>query len=357
MNNTLNKLDKYFLSYNKITQDTEYEVFEIDPKELITERRIDLVVKYYYIQCRENNENISFARELYDKHIEAFTDGTFQEHGNKHKNSIDRYIETFHNLIDEFKKKGFDSSISIIPIGKNYELLDGSHRVACAAYFKQRIKVARFPDLSVDYGIKFFKLRLLDDYYLDFIVKEYAALKNNIQLLIAWPKIAESRKLNVVQEILDKNGCKIIYKKKLRFSREELWNLIFQIYKQEHWIGHTKNNFEGITLKADLCYDNNGLLEVYVIDTPSIEMLNSAKQKIREFFLIGKSSIHTTDSKKETLDILMFIFDKNYNTLLYDSVQQLKEMKYCRIRYFFRKIRHVYRVTVNRIKRLVGKPV
>lgn len=357
MNETLNKLDKYFLNYNKITSDTDYEVFDINAKELITAQRIDLVVKYYYIQCRENNENLAFARELYEKHIEAFTDGTFLEHGNNHKNSIDRYIEVFHGLIEEFKENGFKPSISIIPIGKNYELLDGAHRVACAAYFNQKIRVIRFPTLSVDYGVKFFKWRLLDDCYMDFIVKEFAALKDTVHLLIAWPKVTESRKLDVIQEMLENNQCKVMYRKRLRFSRDELWNLIFSIYKEEYWIGNSKNNFEGITLKTDLCYDLGGAIEIYIIDSPSLELLNKAKEKIRDFFSIGKSSIHTTDSKKEMMNILMFIFDRNCNRVLNDSVQEYKNLKYYRIRNFVRKIRYTYRVTINKTKRLIGKPV
>jgi hypothetical protein len=357
MNETLNKLDKYFLNYNKITANTDYEVFDIDAKELITVQRIDLVVKYYYIQCRENNKNLAFARELYEKHIEAFTDGTFLEHGNNHKNSIDRYIEVFHNLIEEFKKNGFEPNISIIPIGKNYELLDGAHRVACAAYFNQKVRVIRFPAISVDYGIRFFKWRLLDDCYIDFIVREYAALKNTIHLLIAWPQITENRKLDVIQEMLENNQCKVIYRKRLRFSRDELWNLIFQIYKNEHWIGNSKNNFKGITLKTDLCYAQKGEVEIYILDSSSLELLNKAKEKIRDFFSIGKSSIHTTDSKKETMSILMFIFDKNCNRLLNHSVQQYKSLKCSRIRSFARKIRYAYRVTINGTKRLLGKPV
>lgn len=178
-----NKLNKYFLKKYKIKEDSEYELFDIYAKNLLTIKRIDLVIKYYYIECREKNKNLEFAREIYIKHIEAFTDGTFTEAGNPDKNSIEKYIEAFDDLIDDFKINGYCSDISIIPIGKDNELIDGSHRTACAAYFNQKIRVMRFSNISVDYGLEFFKRRLLDDYYLYFIAIEYGIIKDDIYVL------------------------------------------------------------------------------------------------------------------------------------------------------------------------------
>lgn len=353
----LNKLDNYFLNYNKITEDIKFELFDIDAKDLVMESRIDLIVKYYYISCREKNQNLSFAKELYEKHIEAFTDSTFSEQGNPNKNSIEKYIEVFDNLIDNFKKTGFDSDISIIPVGKNYELLDGSHRTACAVYFNQKVKVIRFPNLSVNYDFKFFKRRLLDDFYLDFIAKEFVVLKSNIRVLFAWPQIAGNRNNKVIEEILEKKQCKVIYRKRLKFNREGLRNLVFQIYKDEPWIGHNKNNFKGVTLKADMCYAKSGHVEIYLVNSTSLKLLAMAKNEMRQYFGVGKSSIHTSDTKKETMEILNFIFDKNYDKLLYNSYKQNLSLKHSWAKYFGRKIRNKYRVTINNIKDIFGKPV
>lgn len=353
----LNKLDSYFLNYNKITEDTEYEVLHVDAKDFITVNRIDLVIKYYYIKCREKNENYDFAKDLYKKHIEAFSDSTFSEPGNSNKNSIEKYIEYFNDMIEDFKENGFNSNISIIPIGKNYELLDGSHRTACAIYFNEKVKVIRFPNLSVDYGFKFFKRRLLDDFYLDFIAKEFAALNNSIYILFAWPKIVKSKNIKAIDEILNKNHCEVIYRKKLKFNRNEFRNLIFQMYKDEPWIGHARNNFEGINLKAELCYSKTGLVEVYILNCYSLDLLNRTKEELREFFGIEKSSVHTSDTKKETMEILNLILDKNYNELLYNNFEKNRNLKFSWIKYWGRKIRYVYRKTINNIKCILGKPV
>ena len=173
----MHRLDPYFKEYNKIDKDSEHEIFYMEAQDLINKKRIDIVVKYYYIKDRESGENIEFAQELYKKHIEAFSDGTFTEQGNKDKNSIEKYIETFDKVIDSFKEKGFDEEVSLIPVGRDREILDGSHRVACAIYFKTKLRVIQFKNLSVDYGFDFFRRRVLDEFYLDFIAKEYVNLK------------------------------------------------------------------------------------------------------------------------------------------------------------------------------------
>jgi hypothetical protein len=346
----LNKLHNYFLNYNEITKDTEYTLFDIDAKELITANRIDLVVKYYYIECREKNNNFEFAKELYIKHIEAFSDGTFSEQGNSNKNSIEKYLQVFNSLIDDFKINGYKEDISIIPIGKNYALLDGSHRTACAAYFNQKIKVIQFNHLFVDYGFNFFRKRLLDDIYLDFISTKYIILKDNIYVLFVWPKITKHKDNKMVYEILN-DKCNIIYNRKFKMESKEFGNLLYHVYKDEHWIGYKKNSFKGLTKKTEQCYDKNGLVEIFLVDCTYVEILTKIKEELRNLFEIGKDSIHSTDTKKETIEILNYIFAEKYKGNFIDN------LKYDRVKYIGRKIRYMYRVIINQIKYMIGKPI
>ena len=208
-----NKLDPYFLAYHKINDQTEHTVFKIKVKDLINPKRIDIIIKYYYIKARERGENLELAKEMYSKHIEAFSDGTFQEHGNKEKDSLEKYIEIFDTIIDDFKVNGFNKEKSLIPIGQDKEILDGSHRVACALYFCKEIKVVQFPSLSVDYGFDFFRGRYLDEFYLDFIAKEYVNLGKQIYLLILWGKAGLDKNILYIEKILNQKGSSIIYKK------------------------------------------------------------------------------------------------------------------------------------------------
>ena len=72
MNKDLNKLTKYFIESNKIDENTEYEIMEMDAKELLVSNRIDLIAKLKYIENKEKRLNNEFLVELYKRHLEAF---------------------------------------------------------------------------------------------------------------------------------------------------------------------------------------------------------------------------------------------------------------------------------------------
>lgn len=349
----MNKLDKYFSDYNKTNENSEYNVFYMEAKDLINDRRIDIIVKYYYIKSRETGENLEFAKKIYEKYIEAFSDGTFEEYGNKEKDSIEKHIEIFNNLIDTFKAKRYEEDISVIPVGKNNETLDGSHRVACALYFNQRVKVIKFDDLSVDYGFEFFKNRQLDDFYLDFIAKEYVNLKKEVYALFVWPRVGKDENIRYIKETLEEDNCNIIYKKQLKLDRKELWNLIFNIYKNDHWVGHTRGNFRPVKDKKDLCYNEEGYLWVYVLDCLNLETLNKVKNILRNFFQVGKSSIHTMDTWEESVEILDIILDKDYDSILYENFLKKQDKEYTYIKHVKKKITYLYRKIINEIKNIM----
>lgn len=353
----MHRLDPYFKDYNKIDESSQHEIFYMEAQDLINKKRIDIIVKYYYIKARESGENMEFAQELYKKHIEAFSDGTFTEEGNKDKNSIERYIETFDKIIDSFKEKGFDEEVSLIPVGRDREILDGSHRVACAIYFNSKVKVIQFKGLGVDYGFGFFRQRVLDEFYLDFIAKEYVNLKKDVYAIFAWPRVGKDENIEAIEDVLNSDGCDIIYKKKLKFDREGLWNLVFNTYKEEHWIGYKGNGFKRGRWKLDSCYDEDGDLIVYILECDSLACLTSKKESLREYFGLGKASIHSADTHEEVVEVLDFLLDEDYDKLLYENFLKEKEKKYDFKNHLKRKARYGYRITINMIKRVLARPV
>ena len=70
MNKDLNKLTKYFIESNKIDENTEYEIMEMDAKELLVSNRIDLIAKLKYIENKEKRLNNEFLVELYKRHLD-----------------------------------------------------------------------------------------------------------------------------------------------------------------------------------------------------------------------------------------------------------------------------------------------
>lgn len=353
----MKRLDPYFVAYNKIDLGGKYEIFEIDSKDLINRRRVDIVVKYNYIRSRETGENLEFAEELYIKHIEAFSDGTFSEQGNKDKDSMSKYIDIFNAMIDDFKTRGFDEKQSIIPIGKNGEILDGSHRVACAIYFDEKVKVMKFPHLSVDYGFEFFRKRLLDDIYIDSIAKEYVRLKKDNYALFVWPRVGSDENIKYIETSLEQDNIEIVYKKKLKPSREELWNLLFNMYKEGSWVKNSDDDFELLNEKRDLCYDEDGYMVICILEDIGVEKLIEKKEELRVHFNVEKSSIHSTDTYQETVEILDMILDYDYGSVLYESFLKFRAEHNTITRHVYRKTRYIYRKMINIIKKVIGMPV
>lgn len=353
----MDRLDKYFKEYNKIDEDTDYETFYMQAKELINPRRIDIIVKYYYIKARETGQNLEFAREMYEKHIEAFSDGTFKEQGDGYKNSLKKYFEVFDKLIDDFKENGFNEKVSLVPIGKYNEILDGAHRVACALYFKEDVKVIKFDNLSVDYGFEFFKKRLLDDFYLNFIAKEYVALDRDVYVMFVWPKIGNMENNEYIKNSLEKDNFNIIYQKKIKLDKKGLWNVIFNTYKDEFWVGSPRNNFKGVDKNTSLNYSECGYFYVYILGNTNFESIINKKKDLRKHFKVGTNSVHTFDTPEESIAILDMILDKDFDQVLYQNFLNTKDVNYTFIKYIKRRLRYLYRKTIDKIKSIIGKPV
>ena len=102
--------------------------------------RIDLIPKMKYIEHRESNYHTEYVKELYTRHIEAFTIGTYTEQGNEWKNSIEKYISTFDMLIDDIKCNGIDENVSVIPVGKNNEIIEVTERENAIIDYVLKIK-------------------------------------------------------------------------------------------------------------------------------------------------------------------------------------------------------------------------
>lgn len=84
------------------------EITWIKGKDLLSVKRLDLMAKYIYVESYLSGHGKAWAKELYSKHIEAFSGGGFREPGNAQKNSLDAYISSFDHLIEEISQNGFD---------------------------------------------------------------------------------------------------------------------------------------------------------------------------------------------------------------------------------------------------------
>jgi len=303
-------LADYFCHQYNISNNAKLTIEEVDARELIVPERIDIIAKLKYIELREKGYDLTFIKELYKAHIESFSLGTFTEPGNDNKNSVNIYFNIFDSLIDNIKEVGFDKQISVIPVGGNNAIIDGSHRVAIAIYFKLKVSIIRFDNISVNYNADFFRSRLLKDSYIDYLIAEYCRIKDNLYFLCIWPKArGENNKIKMHSQIQQSN--KIVYMKNVKLNYDGLSNFIIQIYSSQSWLGNIENHFSGARNKADACFDENGVLTTYIIESNCLAKILKLKESIRNIFNIENHSIHITDNQPETVLIEDLLLNQN----------------------------------------------
>jgi len=290
-----------------------YEVFEINAKELLSYKRFDLYAILVYIDHKVKGLDMTFASELYQKRTQAATGYKFKEPGNDSKNSFARFVESLDKLIEVFKNGLFDTEISIVPIDQNNILIDGAHRVACAAYFNKEIKVIKFIDwdINLDVTSDFFKQKFVMQSYIDTMALEYCKWHKNIYMLIFWPKSFNTIENKNEADLLINNSCNVVYRKRMKLNYTAIRNLMLQIYGHMDWVGSIDDKFKNTHGKATEVYDSNQSVECVLLEAESFQTVFDLKQDIRGEFNIGLASVHTTDNWSETNQVANLLFNPN----------------------------------------------
>lgn len=305
-----NLLTEYLIDAYNIDTNESYQIESINARDLIVPERIDIMAKWAYIDCHVNNVDKSNAIEMYTAHLDAFSYGSFIEPGNERKKSIERYLKIFDELIEDILYNGFDEKKSIIPVGKNGEILDGSHRVAIAAYFNMEVTVIRFPKIERNFGTDFFRKNLLNSNYLNTMVTQYLAIKENCYFACLWPISYNLTKLNTIKEIISNYG-KIIHIQEIELNYNGLKNFMSQIYKHQSWVGTYENNFSGVNSKAKACFLKSKPMRTIVFHAKCLEDVLEIKKQIRDLYQLQNHSIHISDNDEESRQMAQLLYNKN----------------------------------------------
>lgn len=312
MNEKISKLlTEYFISENNIDMSKDYEIISIPANTLICASRFDLMAKWIYIDAREKGIDMTIATQVYKDNINSFSCGTYFEPGMTEKDSFQKYLNDFDVIIDDIKENGFDDTISLIPVGKDNRIFDGSHRVSAAAYYNKNVTIIRFPDKTpnYDYNYRYFRNYIMSDINMGYMAKQYAYLKDDCFFVCIWP-VADKKILPVVEELLEKI-VEIVYSQDVYLNYEGMRNLMIQIYGKQDWVGNIDDKFDGVKYKAKPCFRENELLKTYLIESKSFEEVVNIKNQIREIFGIGNHSIHISDDKEETREMAELLYNPN----------------------------------------------
>lgn len=307
---SLNLLSDNFIKTKKITKDTPFKIFEIDAKGLLCPERLDLAAKIAYIEAREHGKDMTFAKELYKKHIEAFSEGDYAEPGDHYKTSLERFFSIFDELIDDFKINGFNAEKSLIPVGNNNIILDGAHRTACAIYFNKKVSVVQFPQFEVSFDYRYFRKRRLSEEMLNYMAVVYSRYTlRNLYFACLWPISTESKRHEAVEMIRKKN--RIIFDANVNLNKNGLRNFMLQIYQQQAWIGTVENHFSGVMGKVDACFAPGVCVKAILFEGGELDEILQMKGEIRDIFKIGKHAIHISDSNEEAQLMAELLFNEN----------------------------------------------
>lgn len=104
----------------------------LPPKALLTPRRLDLAVKWRFFHNLLHGGDPD-AERVYRWHIEQRSGARMKANltTDQWKRTVDDYVSSANQLFDSMMSAGFQN-FHAVPIDPDRELLDGSHRVACA---------------------------------------------------------------------------------------------------------------------------------------------------------------------------------------------------------------------------------
>jgi len=296
----------------KLIQGHQTYIKNMEPRDLLNPFRFDLVAKYIYARHKILNIDSQWALRLYTEHLRVFN-GIAEPDGSG-KTGVTEFVSSFNNTLNSIYTAGFVAKKSLIPVGHNYILLDGSHRVAACLLFNRQLTGLLCDVPAFVYDHQFFRNYTehvptgLAANYLDAMALEYCRLKKNTYIVTVFPSAIG--KEAQVRDILGEYG-ELFYFKTLTLTGQGPTMLMRQMYSDENWLGTWDNNFQGAVLKAHLCFRQPGPVRVYGFESDHLQKVNEAKRRIRDLFKIDNHSVHINDTHEETLRLAGIFFNAN----------------------------------------------
>jgi hypothetical protein len=314
MLNLSEKLDDLILEGHKfrsrLNEISERDLIRIHPYQINLKNRFDIIIKFNLAFDFVHKLNDTFSLDLYAKHIAIFSSGTFKEPYSA-KNSLDKYIDDFWVLIDDISSKGFDDNISLVPVSTNFDIIDGSHRVAACMLFEIEISLVKLPLNSNEYDYHYFHKRGIDYSYLDNSLLSFIQRSPNIRVAIIWPASYDSNsREESLQILIDKLDVILIKKLNLNFDSMKL--LVLHSYYGADFLGNSANGYRGLERKAMEVFRSRATDLIFFRANSDTEVI-----KMKNNFRINNSmthdAIHITDDKIDTIRISSLLLDRVSN--------------------------------------------
>ena len=307
----------------------------------IVPNRFDLMAKFLYIRNYEKRIHSSFYIDLYKHHIEVFN--KCWEHPGTKKN-IDDFLKSFNSLIESIKKNGYNNDYPI-EVGSNNVIINGAHRLMLSYYFNLNPNIKNENKKGCEvYNYDFFLNRNnywrrdneiysnLERKYADTMALEYINVKKNVRCMITYPVAYKYNKDSQIKELIKEYGY-LYYKKEVKLTKNGVINLIKELYRGEGWIGGMFPN-DSCGGKFTLCYEDKPIT-LYLIEFNDCKKIVEFKERCRQFFNIGKHSLHISDYTIDTFRIASSLLNENSINFLNKGTNKIsKQTKQLLIDYF-----------------------
>ena len=328
-------------AYEK-TDDKE-NLKEIDPRELLCSRRLDLVVRYLLAKDILNDIKNEVHLSLYARMILAHANGYEGEHyfSEYTRNGSKEFIDALKKLCESMKEKGFDKN-KFVPVGNNDCSLNGSHRISTALALEEKIWTKYYLDLkgTSDYTMKWFEENGFNTEDKVRILRGYADLYQNCGIVCFYGSSIDQ--WEYLQAQLSKQ-VSIVGSVDYDFTNNYIAfeNLIRELYQDPL----CRNSVIG--LKLDLLKLSPLKMRIILVsdegykDMNLYETLTNAKYELRNrmFFETDLASVvlHASDSYEEFVHIknillsvnnmkhLQMRVTRNYTERLITNLDRLKK--------------------------------
>lgn len=281
----------------------------INSRMLISSNRLDIGFKLLFIECIQcpSREKVI----AYDQHVYAITEGTLVENGNETKSGLEKFKSDFKSIFQSIGEKGFDNSISMLPLSKDGSIVDGAHRLAAAIYLDLDVHVKWTNKESKQYNYEYFLDRGVEEKYIKLALRCLSKYTDKIRLSCVWP-VAYDSKQKLINRIEDKN---IFYIQDSEVNLNGVKNLVVNFYQGEKWLGTKNNSFSGALGKAEPCYaEGKKVSFIWFLD--ATDNLISFKDNFRKEINKNKHSIHMTDTDDETRAVSEILLSPDFELII-----------------------------------------
>lgn len=294
------------------------DIFQLNAKELLSGKRIDIAAKYTYAEHLDKGYDMTWATELYTKHIEAFSGGTYSE---DNKRTAKDFLDSFDLLCESIKENGYKDDSEPTLISDELFSINGAHRTAACLYHDKMMNCRYYDKPSkYTYNASFFKSMFLDEKYIDYMVTKYVELKESgVYVICIWPKgYVLTEKLKKACEHIY-SEAEVVYEKDIQITYNGLKNFMLQVYFDHEWVGNVQNGFKGVEGKCDPCFSKDGKLKVFIVEKKHDRQeldITKLKREIRDIFDIENHSVHSNDTKEEAIRMVHLLLNNNSVNLL-----------------------------------------